>query len=106
MGVTECEHATVGGHHEVAAIVVRGHHAHNRGIQAIGQARASGVEAQPRNGTVELRVAKAEDPSIGRVEPVPAVVSGRHNADDGALEPEAPGRPVELGRAEAEDPAV
>ena len=106
MGVTECEHATVGRHHEVATIVVGGHHANDGGIEAVGQARASGVEAQPRNGAVELGVAKAENAAIGCVEPVAAVVFGRHNADDGALELEAPGRAVELGRAEAEDPAV
>ena len=106
MGVTEGEHATVGSHHEVAAIVVRGHHADDGGIEAVGQARASGVQAQSRNGAVVLGVAVGEDTSVGGIEPVATLICGGDDADHGALEFQAPGRAVELGRAEAEDPAV
>ena len=57
-------------------------------------------------GAVELRVAVAEDPAVGRVEPVPTMVSRRHDADHGSLQVQAPRRSVELGLTEREDPAV
>ena len=106
MGVTEGEDAAVGSHHEVAAIVVGGHHANDGSIETVGQARAGRVKPESWDRAVVLGVAVGEDTSVGGIEPVATLICGWDDADDGALEFQAPGRAVELGRAEAEDPAV
>ena len=64
------------------------------------------MEPEARNGAVELRIAVAEDPAVGCIEPVATVVFSRNDANDGPLELDAAGRAVELCGPEAEDAAV
>ncbi len=106
VGVTEGEHAAVGRHHEVTVVVDGGHHADNRRVEAAGEPRSGGMEPDSGYGAVVLGVAVGEDPAVGRIEPVAAMVCRGHYADNRPLQVQAPGRSVELGRAEAEDAAV
>ena len=43
------------------------------------------MQAKAGNRTIELRITEAEDSAVRGVEPVAAIVSGRHDADDGSL---------------------
>src|SRR5450756_929811 len=56
--------------------------------------------------TIELRVAKCEDPAVGGHRPITTPFSGGSHTDDGLVEPDVARRPVELRVAECEDPAV
>ena len=104
--VAEGEDPSVGGHHEVAVVVDRGDHAHNGHVEAVREPRTGGMEPEAGYGAVELRVAVAEDPAVGGVEPVPAVVRRGHDTDHRPLQAQAPCRSIELGLTEGEDPAV
>ena len=106
VGVTEGEDATVGGHHEVAVVVDGRHHAHNGRVEAVREARSGGMEPEAGYGPVELGVAVAEDSRRRRRRASSRRGRRRHNADHGSLQVQAPGRPVELGLTEGEDPAV
>ena len=67
---------------------------------------ASRMEAEARNRAVETRVAECEDASVGGVEPIPSLVGGGNDSDNGPLESQRSSRSVELGRAEGEDATV
>jgi hypothetical protein len=62
----------------------------------------------PKSGStpVEGGIAEGEDATVGCGEPVAVPVRSGSHADDLTVEMECPGRPIELGVAEREDPAV
>ena len=105
--VTEAVDVARLGHQPVAVPTGVGHD-RDRGARAAADART-------RPG--EVGVAEGEDPAVGSHHEVAALVVARHHADDrcveavglarsGRVEPETRDRAVELGVAEAEDPAV
>jgi len=53
-----------------------------------------------------MGIAVGEDTAVGRHQPVPATVGGGGHADDGLVQVDGPGGPVELRRAVGEDTAV
>ena len=55
---------------------------------------------------MELRVAEAEDPAVGRHQPIALAVGGRGHSDYRFVEPHCPGGAVEFRVTEAEDAAV